>query len=72
LIEALKRGELRRWARDYRIASDVIGTPGDRGPITGAIRDLASYARLALAQRCNMREAATQDIEWDGQELPET
>ena len=72
LIEALKRGELRRWARDYRIASDVIGTPGDRGPIAGAIRDLVSYARLALAQRCNMREAATQDIEWDGQELPET
>jgi glutathione synthase/RimK-type ligase-like ATP-grasp enzyme len=72
LIDALKRGELRRWARDYRAASDVIGTPGDRGPIAGAIRDLASYARLALVQRCNMREAATQDIEWDGQELPET
>jgi hypothetical protein len=71
LIDALRRGELRRWAHDYRRASDVIGTPGDRGPIAGAIRDLASYARLALAQRCNMREAATQDIEWDGQELPE-
>jgi hypothetical protein len=71
LIDALRRGELRRWARDYRRASDVIGTPGDRGPIAGAIRDLASYARLAFAQRCNMREAATQDIEWDGQELPE-
>ncbi|HXZ06659.1 MAG TPA: ATP-grasp domain-containing protein, partial [Paraburkholderia sp.] len=72
LIDAVKRGELRRWARDYHAASDVIGTPGDRGPIAGAIRDLGSYARLALAQRCNMREAATQDIEWDGQELPET
>jgi hypothetical protein len=71
LIDALRRGELRRWAHDYRRAFDVIGTPGDRGPIAGAIRDLASYARLALAQRCNMREAATQDIEWDGQELPE-
>ena len=72
LIDAVRRGELRRWARDYRMASDVIGTPGDRGPVAGAIRDLASYARLAVAQRCNMREAATQDIEWDGQELPET
>ena len=71
LLDALRRGELRRWAHDYRRAFDVIGTPGDRGPIAGAIRDLASYARLALAQRCNMREAATQDIEWDGQELPE-
>ena len=71
LIDALRRGELRRWAHDYRRASDVISTPHDRGPLAGAIRDLASYARLALAQRCNMREAATQDIEWDGQELPE-
>jgi glutathione synthase/RimK-type ligase-like ATP-grasp enzyme len=72
LLDAFRRGELRRWAHDYRAASDVIGTPGDRGPIAGGISDLASYARLALAQRCNMREAATQDIEWDGQELPET
>ena len=71
LVDAIGRRDLRRWLHDYRAASDVIGTPGDRGPIAGALRDLASYARLALAQRCNMREAATQDIEWDGQELPE-
>jgi hypothetical protein len=71
LIQALKQGELRRWARDYRAASDAIGIPGDRGPLVGAVRDLVSYARLALAQRCNLREAATQDIEWNGQELPD-
>jgi hypothetical protein len=71
LIDALRRGELGRWLHDYRRASDVIGTPGDRGPIGGALRDLASCARLAMAKRCNMREAATQDIEWDGEELPE-
>jgi hypothetical protein len=71
LIDAFKRGELRRWLRDYRAASDVIGIPGDRGPIAGAISDLASYARLALAQRCTLREAATRDIEWDGEDLPD-
>jgi len=70
LIDAFKGGELRRWLRDYRAASDVIGIPGDRGPIAGAISDLTSYARLALAQRCNLREAATRDIEWDGEDLP--
>lgn len=70
LIDAFKRGELRRWLRDYRAASDVIGIPCDRGPIAGAISDLASYARLALAQRCSLREAATRDIEWDGEDLP--
>jgi hypothetical protein len=70
LIDAFKGGELRRWLRDYRAASDVIGFPGDRGPFAGAISDLTSYARLALAQRCNLREAATRDIEWDGEDLP--
>ena len=49
----------------------MIAVPGDRRPIGGAVLDLVSYARLALAQRCNMREAATQDIEWDGQTLPD-
>lgn len=71
LIDALRRGDLRRWVWDYRRANDVIGVAGDRRPLGGAVLDLLSYARLARAQRCNMREAATQDIEWDGQALPD-
>lgn len=71
LIDACRRGDLRRWSRDYRHAADVIGVPGDRRPVAGALTDLMAYARLALAQRCNMREAATRDIEWDGDPLPE-
>lgn len=71
MIDALKRDDLRGWRHDYRRAHDVIGIRGDRRPIGGALLDLASYARLALARRCNMREAATQDIEWDGEALPE-
>ncbi|WP_345817744.1 ATP-grasp domain-containing protein (plasmid) [Paraburkholderia sp. PREW-6R] len=71
LIDAFRNRNLRRWIRDYRRAGDVLGTPGDRRPVAGAMSDLISYARLALAQRCNMREAATRDIEWDGEPLPE-
>ncbi|WP_426395809.1 ATP-grasp domain-containing protein [Ralstonia sp. R-29] len=71
LFEALRRGKLSQWRHDWRAATDVLGTPGDRGPLWGGVRNLAAYARLAIAQGCNMREAATQDIEWDGQELPE-
>lgn len=71
LIDACRRGDLRCWSRDYRHAADVIGVPGDRRPVAGALTDLMAYARLALAQRCNMREAATRDIEWDGDPLPE-
>lgn len=71
LSDAFKRHDLRRWVHDYRSGLDVIGIARDRRPIGGALLDLASYARLALARRCNMREAATQDIEWDGEALPE-
>lgn len=71
LIDAAKQRHLRGWIRDYRRATDVIRAAGDHRPFGGAVLDLVSYARLARAQRCNMREAATRDIEWDGQPLPE-
>jgi len=71
LCDAVRHGRLHQWRQDWRAATDVIATPGDRGPLWGGVCDLAAYARMAIAQRCNMREAATQDIEWDGQELPE-
>ncbi len=71
LFDAWRHGTLRQWRHDWRAATDVIATPGDRGPLWGGVRDLGAYARMAIAQRCNMREAATQDIEWDGQALPE-
>ena len=71
LVDAAKQRDLRGWMRDYRRATDVVRAAGDHRPFVGAVLDLVSYARLARAQRCNMREAATRDIEWDGQPLPE-
>ena len=71
LMHALATGSLRQWRRDWRTAADVLTVPGDRAPLWGAVSDMAAYARLALQQRSNMRQAATQDIEWDGEALPE-
>ena len=71
LIDAAKRRDLRGWMRDCRRATDAVSVPGDRRPVGGALLDLMCYARLARTQHCNMREAATEDIEWDGQALPD-
>ncbi|WP_369940576.1 ATP-grasp domain-containing protein [Xanthomonas medicagonis] len=70
LPAALRHGRLRRWRADYARADDVLAPRGDRRPLAGALRDLASHARLALAQRCSLREASTRDTEWDGEALP--
>ena len=72
LYEAVAKSTLPRWRHDYRRARDVITRPGDRSPLAGALLDLGSYARLAVRQGCNLREAATRDIEWDGECLSPT
>jgi len=72
LYEAVAKSTLSRWRYDYRRARDVITRPGDRSPLAGAMLDLCSYSRLAIQQGCNLREAATRDIEWDGECLSPT
>lgn len=67
LYEAVAGSTLSRWRHDYRRARDVITRPGDRSPLAGGLLDLGSYSRLAIRQGCNLREAATRDIEWDGE-----
>jgi hypothetical protein len=71
LAEALARKRLAAWRRDYRDADDVLGIPADRAPLAGAAADMGAYLLLSLRQRCTLREAATRDIEWDGQALPQ-
>lgn len=69
LWQALRAGAPARWWRDLHGARDVLLHAGDHAPVAGALADIAAYARLALLQGCSVREAATRDIEWDGQEL---
>jgi hypothetical protein len=69
LTAALRTGDFNRWHNDWTRASDVLAEPGDVRPAFGAIADMGSYAWLALRQCRSLREAATNDIEWDGEAL---
>lgn len=69
LASAVRGRRLQQWRRDYDAARCVLLAPGDARPLAGAVADLAAYAGLAIAQQRSLREAATQDIEWDGQPL---
>lgn len=71
LVQAVQERKLRAWWADYRAAGEVIGIAQDRLPLLGALADMSSFALMAWQQKCSMREAATRDIEWDGQELVE-
>lgn len=67
--QALRAGHARRWWQDFRRARDVIVARGDARPFLGGLLDMASYTRLALRDRCSLRQAATCDTEWDGERL---
>ncbi len=70
LRDAVRADQLPQWRADWNRAADVISVAGDRAPLVGGVRDLGSYVRLAMQRRCSVREAATRDIEWDGEALP--
>lgn len=67
--QALKKGRIAQWWRDYRRARDVIARPGDLAPWFGGWVDMGAFARVALRERCSLRQASTRDIEWDGQPM---
>jgi hypothetical protein len=70
LTTAIRTGQVTRWLRDWRRATDVLADLADLAPTIGGIADMGSYARIALRQHRSLREAATNDIEWDGEALP--
>ncbi len=53
----------RQWDKVNMNSADVMQTA------QRVIADMASYARIAWKSDCNLREAATRDIEWDGETL---
>ncbi len=66
LPEAARRGRLGEWRR---AGADVVGAPGDRAPVLGALADTAWFGARALAGRKGLAEVMTADIEWNGEEL---
>lgn len=71
LATSMRTGRLSQWRQDYLRARDVITQPGDAWPLLGTIADFGLHAVRACRNRCSLREAATRDIEWDGERLPE-
>jgi hypothetical protein len=71
LVIAAREGRLSKWSSDYRRAQGVLSMRGDAWPSWGIGADMIAHALRALRRRCSIREATTQDIEWDGESLPE-
>ena len=71
LMSSIRRRTLQHWLKDFRAAKDVFVASRDWLPLLGAAADLLCYTEMALKQRRSLREATTQDIEWDGQSLQE-
>lgn len=49
-----------------RAGSDIVGAPGDRLPLLGALADTLGFAWAALHDRTTLTGATTGDIEWNG------
>lgn len=68
-LQSLRGGRLAAWRRDAARASDVVTATSDYLPLVGGLVDMTWFAMTAWQRRCTLREAATSDIEWDGEEL---
>jgi hypothetical protein len=69
LPEAIRGKRLRDWRMQRQTGGEVIGAPGDRAPILGALADTMLFSARALAKGSDLAEVMTADIEWNGEEL---
>jgi hypothetical protein len=68
LPDAVRTGRLGDWWRGLRTGRDVIGAPGDRWPVLGALVDSLAFSVKALASGRSLAAVMTADIEWNGAE----
>jgi hypothetical protein len=69
LPTAMARGRLNAWSQQWRAGVDVIGAPGDAGPILGALHDSLAFGVRALFNGRSLEAEMTADIEWNGEAL---
>jgi len=67
--EALRRRAVRAWWRELRGMADLFAFPGDRGFVVPQVLALAEIAGIALRSGKSLQQAATDDIEWNGEPL---
>lgn len=68
LPAALRARRLTEWRTLRQDGRDVIGAPGDRLPLAGALIDSLAFALDAIVSRRSLAAAMTADIEWNGAE----
>jgi predicted ATP-grasp superfamily ATP-dependent carboligase len=69
LPAALARGSVRGWWADFRRMGNILDFPGDRSFFGAQFLSLAEIALVAARQRRTLQQAATWDIEWNGEPL---
>ncbi len=69
LPEALIKGDIKRCWQDYLKATDVISKKNDKSHIIYTFLSFFELLNLAIKKRISIREAATFDIEWDGEDI---
>ncbi len=69
LPAALRRNTVPAWWSDYRRMGDILSFPGDRSFAGAQLLSVAEIALLALRTGKTLQQAATHDIEWNGEAL---
>jgi hypothetical protein len=69
LVPALRRGEFSSWWGDFRRSGNVLAFAGDRSFAAAQMLAVGEIAALALRTGKTMQQAATHDIEWNGEDL---
>lgn len=67
LPAALRKNELRSWAKTFLTSDDVIWDAKDPLPFLLQFRSLLFYLKLARQKGISPLEASTYDIEWNGE-----
>lgn len=58
-----------QWFKDFRLMTDIAVWPADRNMLLPQIASLAEIAVNAVRRRKGLRATATDDIEWNGEDL---
>jgi len=69
LPQAVRRGDAMGWWRDFRRMGNIFEARGDRSRAGAQLLALGEIGLLALEKRKTLQQAATYDIEWNGEPL---
>ncbi len=69
LPQAMRERAVGAWWTDFRRVGNIMAFPGDRSLLGGQLLALGEIALLALRTGKTLQQAATHDIEWNGEAL---